>query len=117
MEHRTCFDSLGRGCARTLPVAGFHRQGRNADGSVRYTSLCRDCNNEKKREWRESNPELVAAQNRRYAVSHLDEKAAYNRLYNEAHAEERRTHERERYATHRTRIRARRAEQRRRRAT
>lgn len=95
---QTCANTLGEGCGRVLPVSEFHRKGRYADGSPRYTALCKACNREKLRVWRAHNPERVSAYNKRDRRVHRDARLESGRAYRLEHGDELRERARERYA-------------------
>lgn len=96
--HQTCFNTIGEGCGRLLPLSGFHRRGRLRDGSPRYTALCRECSNEKKREWRAANPDRVTAYNKRDWRVHRDARQRRNAEYRQANRDALIEADRARYA-------------------
>lgn len=97
--HQTCFNTIGEGCGRLLSLTtDFHRKGRFPDGSPRYTTLCKECNNEKKRAWREANPDRVTAWNKRDWRVHRDERQRGHAEYREANRDKLIEADRARYA-------------------
>lgn len=90
---KTCFNTKGDGCARTLRLGAFHRKPNAKDGR---TSLCRDCYNAKAREWRAHNPDNVAAWNRRDRRTHHEARRETARAYRENNRERLNANERER---------------------
>lgn len=53
--------------------------------SQKYRSECKQCNNERIRRWRLSNPERCRVLSRRYRERHLDELKQYAKVYQLAH--------------------------------
>jgi hypothetical protein len=95
MTHKTCFDSKGRGCGRTLPVeTGFHRNNKARDGRA---TLCKECRCEQARDWRAENPETVSRMNRSWNRRNKARVAELNRAYYDANGDELREDARRHY--------------------
>lgn len=108
MEHRTCGDSKGRGCGRTLPVDSFAKKGKHPGGTQRYHALCKPCFADVYREWCEENPTTRAATRHRSYVKRANTERAKAKEGWKRDADRRRAKHREWWAANRDAVNARR---------
>lgn len=108
MEHRTCGDTLGRGCGRTLPVDAFAKKGKHRDGTQRYHALCKPCFADVYREWCEENSTRRAATRHRSYVKRAEAERANAKERWKHDADRRRAKYREWWAANRDAVNARR---------